>query len=93
MTSHYDRLLKKNGFCRKRLLTPVCRRLHSAQDRVKILFRLMFTFAYAGARFVSQRKRVSKSARDDVSRENARAERVGRILAWVDYQIGNSLRP
>jgi hypothetical protein len=29
---------------------------------VEILFRPMLTFAYAGARFVSQRKRVSKTA-------------------------------
>jgi hypothetical protein len=46
-----------------------------------MLFHPMLTFAYAGVRFVSQRKRVSKPARDDVSCDNSRAERVGRILA------------
>jgi hypothetical protein len=59
----------------------VCHRLRSTQNRVKLLFRPMLTFAYAGARFVSARKRVSKPARDDVSCDDSRAERVGRILA------------
>jgi hypothetical protein len=71
----------------------VCRRLRSAQNRVKILFRPMLTFAYAGPRFVSERKRISKSARDDVSCDNSRAERVVRIpCLFVTIRDGRKQR-
>jgi hypothetical protein len=59
----------------------------------------MLTFAYAGARFVSARKRGSKPARDDVSCDNSRAERVGRILAAsftvvsIVYERKQHIRP
>jgi hypothetical protein len=67
----------RKDFAVSACLGRVCRRLRSAQNREKPLFRPMLTFAYAGARFVSARKRVSKPARDDVSCDNSRAERVG----------------
>jgi len=44
------------------------------------MFRPMLAFAYAEARFVSARKRVSKPARDDVSCDNSRAKHVGQPL-------------
>jgi hypothetical protein len=80
-------------------LHRVCRRLRPAQDRVELLSPFTLTFAYAGARFVSARKRVSKPAMDDVSCDNSRAERVGRILAAsftvvnVVYERKQRIRP
>jgi len=53
----------------------------------------MLTFAYAGARFVSARKRVSNPARDDVSCDNSRAERVGRIFAASFTVVNNVYDP
>jgi hypothetical protein len=59
----------------------------------------MLTFAYAGVRFVNARKRVSKPARDDVSCDNSRAERVVRILAAlftavnIVYERKQHIRP
>ena len=90
---------RKKRSCCKRRLRRVCRRLRSAQNRMNPLFRPMLTFAYAGARFVSLRKGVSKPARDDVSCDNSRAERVGRILAAsftavkIVYVLKRHIRP
>jgi hypothetical protein len=59
----------------------------------------MLTFAYAGVRFVNARKRVYKPARDDVSCDNSRAERVGRTLAAsftvvnIVYERKQRIRP
>jgi hypothetical protein len=45
----------------------------------------MLTFAYAGTWFVSQRKRISKPASDDVSCQNSRAERVTPLMNGREF--------